>query len=69
MDLNDVKTLKEWLEKIGSLPNYQRDLTDEAIFAIENNLPDRARRALTTMASNYRNDRDENAARAVERLL
>lgn len=69
MDLNDVKTLKEWLEKIGSLPNYQRDLIDEAIFAIENNLPDRARRALTTMASNYRNDRDENAARAVERLL
>ena len=69
MDLYDVKTLKEWLDRIGSLPSYQRDLIDEAIFAIENNLLERARRALTTMARNYRNDRNDNAAHAVERLL
>ena len=69
MNVRDVKTLRDWLDRIGSLPSYQRDLIDNAIFCLENGSTYRAEQSLQTMARNYRNDGDSNAASAVERLL
>jgi hypothetical protein len=69
MDVRDVKTLRDWLDRIGSLPSYQRDLIDNAIWCLEHGSDYRAEESLKTMARNYRNDGDSNAASAVERLL
>lgn len=69
MSVSDVKTLRSWLDRIGSLPSYQRDLIDNAIWCLENGSEYRAIDSLKTMARNYRNDGDSNAADAVERLL
>lgn len=69
MSVSDVKALRNWLDRIGSLPGYQRDLIDNAIWCLENGSEYRAKDSLKTMARNYRNDGDSNAADAVERLL
>jgi hypothetical protein len=69
MDVRDVKTLRDWLDRIGSLPSYQRDLIDNAIWCLEHGSDYRAEESLKTRARNYRNDGDSNAASAVERLL
>lgn len=69
MNVYDLQSLEAWLERIGSLPSYQRDLIDDAIFCVENGMAYRARQDLSVMVSNYRNDGDDNAATAVERVL
>ena len=69
MNVNDVSALRNWLDRIGSLPSYQRDLIDDAIFNLEHGNDYRATQSLKTMARNYRNDGDNNAAEGVERLL
>lgn len=69
MSVSDLKVLRDWLEQAGSLPGYQRDLIDNAIYCLDNGYITRAEDSLKTMARNYRNDGDTNAARAVERLL
>ena len=69
LKLYDVEALFNWLDRIGSLPNYQRDLIEDAIFSIKRGYENRAIDDLKTMARNYRNDGDSNAASAVERLL
>lgn len=69
MCISDLKVLRDWLERAGSLPGYQRDLIDNAIYCLENGYSSRAEESLRTMARNYRKDGDTNAERAVERLL
>ena len=69
MRLDDLEALYNWLDRIGSLPNYQRDLIENAIFCVKRGYDDRARDSLKTMAYNYRKSGDSNAAVAVERLL
>lgn len=69
MRVSDVKTLRDWLDKIGSLPGYQRDLIENAIYCLEHGSDYRAEQSMKTMAKNYRNDGNSNAAAAVERLL
>jgi len=69
MRVSDVEALKNWLDRIGSLPSYQEDLIDNAIWNLEHGNDYRAEDSLKTMARNYRNDGDSNAADAVERLL
>ena len=64
-----MKVLKDWLDRAGSLPDYQRDLIENAIYALETGSVSRAQDSLKTMARNYRNNGDTNAANAVERLL
>lgn len=69
MRLDDVEALYNWLDRIGSLPIYQRDLIENAIFCLKRGFDDRARDSLKTMAYNYHKSGDGNAAAAVERLL
>ena len=69
MRVDDLKALQNWLDRIGSLPGYQRDLLENAIYCLENGSSYRAEQSLRTMARNYRNDGNPNAAAAVERLL
>lgn len=69
MRVSDVEALRNWLDRIDSLPSYQRDLIDDAIYNLEHGNDYRAEQSLKTMARNYRNDGDSNAADAVERLL
>ena len=69
MRVSDVEATKNWLDRIGSLPRYQEDLIDDAIWNLEHGNEYRAEQSLKTMARNYRNDGDSNAADAVERLL
>lgn len=69
MNISDVQTLRDWLDRIGSLSSYQRDLIDNAIYCLNNGHSSCAEDSLKTMARNYRNDGDSNAASAVERLL
>ena len=69
MRLDDVEALRNWLDRIGSLPGYQEDLIDDAIYNLKHGNDYRAEQSLKTMARNYRNDGDSNAASAVERLL
>lgn len=69
MDVRDVEVLKDWLDRAGSLKGSQRDLIEDAIYNLENGSSYRAECSLKTMARNYRNDGDNNAADAVERLL
>lgn len=69
MNVSEVKTLKNWLDRMGALPSYQEDLIDNAIYALEHGSDYRAEQSLKTMARNYRNDGNSNAASAVERLL
>lgn len=69
MGLSDVKTLRDWLERIGSLTGNQRDLIDDAICNLERGNDYRAEQSLKTMARNYRSAGDNNAATAVEHLL
>ena len=69
MRVGDVEALKNWLDRIGSLPGYQKDLIDDAIWNLEHGNDYRAEQSLKTMARNYRNDGDSNAASAVERVL
>ena len=68
MNVRDVEALRNWLDRIDSLPSYQRDLIDDAIYNLEHGNDYRAEQSLKTMARNYRNDGDSNAADAVERL-
>ena len=35
MNTSDLKVLKDWLDRAGSLPDYQRDLIENAIYALE----------------------------------
>ena len=69
MNVSDVQALRNWLDRIGSLPGYQRDLIDDAIYNLEHGSNYRAEMSLKTMARNYRNDGNQDAADAVERLL
>lgn len=69
MNVSDLKTLKDWLDRAGSLPDYQRDLIENAIYCLDHGSSYRAEESLKTMARNYRNNGDSNAANAVERLL
>lgn len=69
MNVSDVQALRNWLDRIGSLPGYQRDLIDDAIYNLEHGSNYRAEMSLKTMARNYRNDGNRDAADAVERLL
>ena len=69
MNVSDLKGLRNWLDRIGALPSYQEDLIDDAIYNLNNGSDYRAEQSLKTMARNYRNDGNTDAAEAVERLL
>ena len=69
MRVSDVEALRNWLDRIDCLPGYQADLIDDAIWNLERGNDYRAEDSLKTMARNYRNNGDSNAADAVERLL
>ena len=69
MSVYDLEGLRNWLNRLGALPGYQRDLIDDEIYSLENGSSYRAEQSLRTMARNYRNDGNTNAAEAVERLL
>ena len=69
MNVSDLKALRNWLDRIGALPGYQQDLIDDAIYNLEHGSDYRAEQSLKTMARNYRNDGNSNAAEAVEHLL
>jgi len=69
MRVSEVEALKNWLDRIGCLPSYQKDLIDDAIWNLEHGNEYRAEQSLKTMARNYRNDGDSNAEAAVERVL
>ena len=69
MNVSDLKALRNWVDRIGALPGYQQDLIDDAIYNLEHGSDYRAEQSLKTMARNYRNDGNSNAAEAVERLL
>ena len=61
----DIEATKNWLERIGKLDDsYQKDLIEDAIYCGGYS----AERSLKTMAANYRNSGDYDAAEAVERL-
>ena len=69
MNVRDLEALRNWLDRIGALHGYQRDLIDDAIFCLGHGSSYRAEQSLKTMARNYRSDGNANAAEAVERLL
>ena len=47
----------------GSLPSYQEDLIDDAIFSVQNGSEYRAQQTLKTMMRNYQNEGNSEAAR------
>lgn len=69
ISLDDVKSLKNWLDRNDKLPSYQRELIEDAIYCLENGSEYRAEQSLKTMARNYSNDGDSDSSRAVERIL
>ena len=69
MNVHDLEALRNWLNRLGALPGYQRDLIDDAIYSLEHGNSYRAETRLKTMAQNYRNDGNTSAAEGVERLL
>jgi hypothetical protein len=68
-NVNDLKATINWLERMGAMPSYQRDLIEDAVFSLKSGNDYRAERSLKTMAQNYRNDGNRHAADAIERLL
>lgn len=69
MNKSDLQDLKKWLERNGYLPDYQRDLIENAIFCITHGSEYRAELSMKTMVANYRNDGNFEAARKVENVL
>lgn len=69
MNVEDVKALKNWLDRIGELDSYDEDLIDNAIWCLGNGSEYRAASSLKTLEANLRNKGSYEAAKAVDRLL
>ena len=66
---DDFEGLLNWLSRLGVLDAQNRDLIEDALFAVENGSQYRAERDLRTAAYNFRKAGQSEAAKAVERLL
>lgn len=69
MSVNDLEGLLNWLDRIGVLDSSNRDLIEDAIFALKSGNEYRAKDRLKTAERNFRNDGKSDAAAAVARLL
>ncbi len=67
--VNDLEGLLNWLERIGALDGSNKDLVEDAIFALKSGNEYRAQERLKVAEYNYRRNGNNNAADAVKRLL
>ena len=67
--IDDIEALMNWLDRIGVLDSGNKDLLEDAIFALKSGNDYRAEDRIKTAARNYENDGNRDAAAACERLL
>lgn len=70
MRVSEVEAVRNWLDRIKELDSVNKGLIDDAIWYLKKEGNEyRAKNALKTAYSNYKNAGKTEAAKAVDRLL